>query len=157
LSNIDISKMPGFQRRRPPIVVAPIHEANRGGGELAGIRVVEARNIDRAKFSAKLIEVSVTERVNPAVPAENMVPDLGAELVVRQSLLACDQAKRLGFDDHTPISHLGAERAVAPAGAGAQINVGLKLDLAAMAAASIRLGAHGWGVPYGLNDGDFND
>ena len=99
----------------------------------------------------------MTERVNPAMPAENMVPDLGAELVVRQSLLARDQAKRLGFDDDAPISHLGAEGAVTPAGTSAQIDVGLKLDLAAMAAASIRLGAHGWGVPYGLNDGDFND
>jgi Uma2 family endonuclease len=144
----DISKMPGFRRRRPPVVVVPIHEANRGAGELAGIRVVEARNVDRAKISAEHVEVSVTERVNAAVPAENMVPDLGAELVVRQSFLARDQAKRLGFDNDAPISHLDAEGAVTPAGASAQIDVGLKLDLAAMATASIRLGAHGWRAPH---------
>ena len=140
---LSASKMPGFRRWREPIVVAPVHEANWCAGKLAVIGVVQARNIDRAEIAAEHVEVSVTKRMHAAMLAEAMVPDIGAELVVRQSILARDQPKRLGLDDDAPIPDLGAEGAVAPAGAGAQIDIGLVLNLAAMAASSIGLGAHG--------------
>jgi predicted transcriptional regulator len=89
--------MPGFRRRRLPIVVAPVHEANRRGGEIAHIRIVEARDIDRAEITAEHVEMSMTECVHPTVTAENMVPDIGAELVVQQSVLAREQAKASGL------------------------------------------------------------
>jgi hypothetical protein len=138
----DILKMPRFRRRRIPIIIAPIRKTNRRAGEFADIRVVEARNIDRVEISAENIEVAATERANPTMLAEKVVHAVGAELVVRQSVLARDHPKRVGFDDDAPISRLAADGAVALTRAGAQIDVGFVSDFAAMAACSIGLGAH---------------
>src|SRR5580700_4102010 len=78
------------------------------------------------------------------MPAEQVVRDVVAELVVGQSVLASDHPKRLRLDDRAPIPALAADRAVALAGAGGEIDVGLVADRAAMAAAPIGLDAHGW-------------
>src|SRR5258708_24745596 len=101
--------MPRIRRRRIPVVGASIHEANRCAGELAVIGVVEAGDVDRAEIAAEDFEVPAAEGADPAVPAEEVVPDLAAELVVRQSVLAGDQPKRLGLDEDAPISRLGAD------------------------------------------------
>ncbi|MCY1383514.1 hypothetical protein D9M69_716490 [compost metagenome] len=62
-----------------------------------------------------------------------------AELVVGKLLLACQEAKRLGLDDDGPASGLGADGAVASAGAGGEVDVGFEADRAAVATARVGL------------------
>ena len=86
--------------------------------------------------------MAAAEWTESASPAKHHVPLHRAELVVRELVGAGEQAKRFGLDDDPPPARLGADRAVALAGPGRQVDLGLEANVAAVAASGIGLG-HG--------------
>jgi hypothetical protein len=68
-----------------------------------------------------------------------VVYDVGTKLVVHQNVLSLQQPERVGFDDGFPEPRLGADRAVALAGALGQIELAFEADRAAVATAMIGL------------------
>src|SRR5712671_939305 len=128
-----------FGRWIPPIVVSAVHVTHGQLRELLGIDIVETGDIDRIVGAADLLDVAVAERGDAARLAEPMVAALAAELIVRDVGLAGQQPKILRLDDRAPVSPLGADRAVALAGSGAEVDIGLEANIAAMAAAAIGL------------------
>src|SRR3712207_5176282 len=68
-----------------------------------------------------------------------MMADFVVELVVAELLLARQQAKGIRLDDGVPVARLGADRAVAFVRALAQIDVGLELNRATVAASLVGL------------------
>src|SRR5882672_8102654 len=129
--------MPRLGRRIPPVVVTAIHVFDRRLGELRRVEIVETGEVHRIIGAADLLDVAVTERRDAAGLAEPVMAALGAELIVGQRAFAREQAKRLRLDDGAPVAPLGADRAVALARAGAQVEVGLVADFAAMAASLV--------------------
>src|SRR5688572_1844075 len=79
----------------------------------------------------------MSERRDAAGLAEPVVPALAAELVVRRLGVVRQQPELRRLDDRAPVAPLGADRAIAAAGAGAEVDVGLVADLSAVAAAAI--------------------
>src|SRR5258708_34279383 len=129
--------MPRLRRRVPPIVLAAIHVFDRRLGELRRIEIVETGEVHRIIGAADLLDIAVTERRDAAGLAEPVMAALAAELIVGQLALAREQAKRLRLDDGAPVAPLGTDRAVALARAGAEVEVGLVADFAAMAASLV--------------------
>lgn len=89
------------------------------------IDAVQAGDIDRVVLAAQHFQFAAPERMDAAVPAEQMVRDLAAKLVIAQVLGAGQQAEGIRLDDRAPVTGLAADRAIAAAGAGRQIDVGL--------------------------------
>src|SRR5262249_43967284 len=83
--------------------------------------------------------IAARERPNAAMPAEQMVPALGRELIVAEISLAGDQAEGVRLDGDSPVSCLGADRAVALAGAAGKIEIRFEADRPAVAASVIGL------------------
>jgi hypothetical protein len=106
-------------------------------GKFRRIEIVETGEVHRIIGAADLLDVTVTEGRDAARPAEPVMAAHGAELIVGQFVFAREQAKRLQLDDGAPIASLGTDRAVALARAGAQVEVGLVADFAAMAASLV--------------------
>src|SRR5206468_699403 len=79
------------------------------------------------------------ERPQPALPAEQVVRHIRAAAVVGHLGLAGPQAEGVGPDLDQPQPHLGADRAVAFAGAGGDVQIRLEPHRAAMAAAAVGL------------------
>jgi hypothetical protein len=111
--------------------------------ELGRVEVVEAGELDRDEGAADLGHVAAAERVDAAGATKQVVALHLVEPVVGQFVLAGEQAEGVGLDQHRPVADLGAEAAVALAGAGGEIDVGLEADRAAVAAAVVGLQGHG--------------
>src|SRR5581483_3472218 len=105
--------------------------------------VVEARDVDRDVVATDLWHMPAPERPHAAVPAEEMMGVPRAELVVREVPLPGQQPKRIGLDDRAPGALLAADRAVASARPGAEIDVRLEADGPAVTAPGMDL-AHRW-------------
>src|SRR5262245_48450668 len=120
------SEVPRLGGRRLPVVVAPIGVAHGGACELPNVHIVEASNINGVKVAAEDIEVAAAEGVHAAVTAEQVVHAVGAELVVRERCLIRQQAERLGLEHDAPVAGLGANRAIALAGARAEVDLRLE-------------------------------
>jgi len=73
------------------------------------------------------------------VLAEDVVRLAGVEPVLAEIAFAREQLERGRLDDRAPPAVLGAIRAVAAAGTGLQVDLGLEADGAAMAAAVMGL------------------
>src|SRR4029077_6798965 len=115
-----------------PVVVAAVHVADRQFGEFCRRHVIETGDVDRIIGSADFLDISVTERRDAARLAEPMVSLHATELVIGQFEVAGEQPKVLGHNDSTPIASLGADRAVAPPRPGAEVDVGLETNSAAV-------------------------
>src|SRR3982074_2011268 len=115
--------MPRLRRRIPPVVVTAIHVFDRRLAELRRVEIVETGEVHRIIGAADLLDVAVTERRDAAGLAEPVMAALGAELIVGQLAFAREQSKRLRLDDGAPVAPLSADRAVALARAGAQVEV----------------------------------
>src|SRR5262245_46234711 len=137
--------MPDLGGRILPVVVAAVGVAHGGIGEGGGIHIVEAGDVHGVEVATQDVEVAAAESVHAAMAAEQVVHAVAAELVVGERVLAGQQAESLGLGDHAPIAGLGADRAVALAGARAEVDVGLVADFSAVAAAMVGLDAHGSG------------
>lgn len=94
-------------------------------------------------MTADLLDVAAAEGTYTAVPAEQMVSAHGAELIVAENLLAREEPEGVRLDDDRPIPALRADRTVALAGAGAQIDVGFEANGAAVATTCVCL-EHAW-------------
>lgn len=90
-------------------------------------------------MTADLLNVAAAKGTHAAVTAEQMVPALGAELVVAEGVFAREKAKGFGFDDDRPVSTFRADRAVAFASASTQIDVGFEANSAAVATSCVCL------------------
>ena len=90
-------------------------------------------------MTADLLDVAATEGMYTAVPAEQMVSALGAELVVAEIILTREKAEGFRFDDSRPVPALRTDRAVALAGTGAQIDVCFEANSAAVATSCVCL------------------
>lgn len=73
---------------------------------------------------------------------KQVVPGLRAELVIAQFVLARQQSECAGLDDYVPVPCFRADRAVTPICSEAQVDVGLKSNRAATAAANKRFDHH---------------
>src|SRR5829696_8367944 len=127
--------------RRPLFSV--VSRRIRGNGFWRGpgptCRVVQASDVDGVELAAEFFHVCAAEGLHAAAATEEVVYGVGAELIVRQNVPSPQQPERVGFDDSFPEPRLGADRAVAPAGALGQIELAFEADLAAVAAAVIGL------------------
>src|SRR3954465_12942738 len=115
--------MPCLRRRVHPIIVAAVRIANRQCRELRIRHIVQTGDVDRDEIAADLRDMTAAEWPQAAMLAEQVMALLGGKLVVRQCVLASQQAKRRGLDDRAPGPRLPADRAVALTGAGAEIDV----------------------------------
>ena len=115
------------------------------GRERRDVDVVEAADVDRDHLLALRI-LAARECPHPALPAEQVVDGLLAELVVLEVLRARAQPEVLGRNERPQRAALLTERAVA-GGDAAEVGRHLEAHLAAMAAAGIRL-RFGHGVTY---------
>lgn len=140
------SQMPRLLRLLPPIVVAPVEIGDRPLDDLVDARVIEAHHVDRVVEPARLRDVGPMVGVHAAMPAEQVMHAVRVELVVGELALARDETERLGPDARAPEALLRADRAIALAGAGGEVDVRLEADRAAMAAAVIGL-EHGASLP----------
>lgn len=100
-----------------------------------------SRKADGEEFAAHFGYVTVAVNAHPSACAERPVHRVGAEMVVRQSVAAFD-AYGFGLDGDAPVSRLAADRAVALARSFRQVEVGLDVDIAAMAASPIGFRRH---------------
>src|SRR5690606_10544858 len=105
----------------------------------------------RVEPAAGLRDVAVAVGARAAAAAERPVHAAGAELVVDHLARAFEQAECLGLDAGAPVAGLAADRAIALAAAGVEIEVGFETHVAAVAAAGAGPGGHGnsgrWGSP----------
>src|SRR6185312_10813435 len=114
---------PRLRRRAGlPVVVATVPVAER---ERARIDVVEAVDVDRREVAAELREVAAHERVRAAGRAEVALADAGAPLVHAEARFAGEHAQLVGLAVLADEPELLADRAVAAARAGGQIEVGV--------------------------------
>ena len=130
----DLSEVASLGRRQTPIVVATVKELDRCVGKFVDLNVIKAGKIDGEILAAENVEMSTTECMNTTCLAEKVVHAVTAKLIIRQGVLARNHPKRARFDDRAPISLVGANRAIAFARIDPQVDFGLMLDLAAMAA-----------------------
>src|SRR6185437_15184536 len=133
------SKVAGHLGRVEPIVVAAIHVADGERGELGGAEVVERGQRHRDIVAADLLDMPPRKRTDSAGPAEQVMALLRAELVVAEIVLAREHAQILRLAADRPVALLGADRAVALARPGLEIEVSLEPHRAAMAAAVVGL------------------
>jgi hypothetical protein len=89
--------------------------------------------------TADLLDIAAAEGAYAAVAAEEMMTALGTELVATKIRFATEQAERFRLDDGRPVPALGADRAIALARSGAQIDVCLEADGAAVATSCVCL------------------
>jgi hypothetical protein len=97
------------------------------------VEVVQAGQVDAVEVASQHIEISVAKRLYAAVSAEPMVPGHSDELVVRQLILAGEQAKGVRLDDSAPSPGLSTERAVALGRALTQIDIHFITNCSAVA------------------------
>src|SRR5262249_44820070 len=100
-------------------------------------------DVDRDEVAADFRNMAAAERTQAAMLAEQVVALPGAELVVRQCVVPRQQTKRVGLDERSPVARLPADRAVAFAGAGGEIDIRLETNGAAVAASCVGL-QHRW-------------
>src|SRR5688572_24722726 len=136
-----ISEVPRLGRRCVPLVVLAVLILERRGRKLSRRRVIEAGEVDPVEL-AQLFGLAMAERLDAAAAAEHVADDAAAELVLRHGVGALQQPEGVGLDDRLPEPALGADRAVALAGALREVDVAGEADGAAMAAAVIGL-VHG--------------
>jgi len=137
------SKVPGLGRRRPPIVVAPVDVLDGRADQFSDFHIIKTIDIDGIGLAAQLRRVRPAEGMDAAMPAEQMVDSLGAELVIGEFSFARNQPEVFRLDEGEPVPLLGAYGTVAFKRACAQIDLRLIADCAAVTAADICL-FHGW-------------
>src|SRR4249919_234993 len=135
-------QMPRFGRRFHPVVVAAVAILDWAGEQFFRGGIVEAGHLHGDVRAAGFGDVAAAEGTYATGPAEQPVRAVGAELVVRQRGLVGKQAERLGLGHDGPVARLGADRAIALAGALAEIEVGFEADGAAMATSVVGLHGH---------------
>lgn len=106
-------------------------------GEHRRIEVVEAGDVDRIIGTADLLDVAVAEGRDATGLAETVMHAVAAELVVGNVGFVTLQAETVGLYDCPPIAPLPADRAIALACAGIEVDIGLIADISAMAASLI--------------------
>src|SRR4029079_690324 len=127
---------------RAPVWVLERAAVERSGRESGDVDVVEAADIDCDHLIALGI-FAARECPHAALPAEQMVEGLLAELIVLEVLRARAQPELFGRHERPQRATLLAERTIA-CGDAAEVGRHLEAHLAAMAAAGIRLGfGHG--------------
>lgn len=130
-----------------PVVVAPIEELHGQRHQLFVADAVENRDHDADEVAAQFGQVAFAVEAHAAVLAEEMAIDaLGGEAIVAQLRRIAEQLEGFGLDEHDPVAHFDAEGAVAFAGSGFQIDVGLKADFLAVAAALVSFEWHSHGL-----------
>jgi hypothetical protein len=107
--------------------------------QFVSLGVVERPNRDGIKSASQRCVIPPREDADAARLAEVVMQGgVGLAgrrpLIVGQSVIPCDQANVIGFHDHEPRARFGANGAVAPSGALAEIEVRLEADGAAMTA-----------------------
>lgn len=90
-------------------------------------------------MTTDFLDVAATEGAYAAVLAEEMVRAIRAELVITKISFSIEQAEGFRLDGDRPIPALSADRAVAFARAGAQIDVCFEADGAAVATSCVCL------------------
>src|SRR5262245_31773575 len=116
--------MARFGRRGLPVVVPAVFVAHRCRSQFLVGRV-EAREIDGEEFAAELRHAGPAERLDAAMPTEQVMNDVPAELILRQGIGTVLQPEEVRHDDRLPEAALAADRAVALAGAPVEIQVAL--------------------------------
>src|SRR5262245_16086060 len=139
--------MARFARRLVPGVVLAVLELDRTGRHLFGLGAIEAGDIDGVERAAHRLVAAAPERLDAAMPAEEMVNVPAAELVVGKFGLALQDAEVVLSRDRLPEPALGADRTVAAAGALGRIEPAFETHSAAMASATMEL--FHFGSPHG--------
>src|SRR5215471_6530039 len=109
-------------------------------GELAGVDVVEAVEVDGDVVPADLGQVAAAEAVDAAGATEEPLGDLGAPFVHPEIAFPGQQGKRARFHDAGGGGDLGAHAAIAARGAGFHVDLGRETNGAAVTAAGVSLG-----------------
>ena len=125
--------MPRHLGRVPPIIARAVHRAHRQRRHVGVRQIVEARDRHRIIGTADLLDLAMAERRYAARLAKDMMRAVRTELIVGQRRGIAQQSKRLGLDLRAPVPFLGADRAIAFARPGIEIDVGLEFDGAAVA------------------------
>src|SRR5215218_469343 len=127
--------MPRLRRRPVPGVVAAVLVLDRAGRHLLRRRAVQAGDIDGVEGAAQRVHVAAAERFDAALPAEEMVNVLAAELVIAELAFALQDTEVFLACDRLPEPALGAHRTIAAAGAFGGIELAFESHGAAVAAA----------------------
>jgi hypothetical protein len=106
------------------------HERKKAGREAGDIDVV-------ILAAAHIRHVDPLERPHAALLAKDVVGDRVVSGIIGQVGRAGNQAEHLGLGVHRPQAHLGADRAIALAGAGADVDIGFEAHSAAVATAGV--------------------
>src|SRR5262245_8762484 len=120
-----------------PAIVAAVGVADRSGGAFFVGCVVQSGDLNGDEVAAENVEMASCERPHTARATEVIVHSAAAELVIGERLLALEQMEGGGLQDHIPRPHLLADRAIALARPRREIDLGLELDRAAMAASMV--------------------
>src|SRR6186713_2579726 len=153
------SRAPAFEsqvprlggRRVEPVVVPPVVVAHRRIHQLRETRVVEARKVDGEVFATDLRNVSVPEGMHSAISAERVMHRLRVEAVVHQRFAARGEPEGIRLHDGTPEPQLCADRAVALARAGVDVDIRFEAYVAAVAASDESVSVHLRCFPEGLD------
>jgi hypothetical protein len=135
------SQMPRLGGLVPPVIVAAVEIFQRRRDQFGGCRIVEGGELDGHEVAAHFLDMAATECPHAAIAAKQMVHAAGAELIVAERVGTGRETEGVGLDGDAPIARLGADRAVAPAGATRQIEIRLIADSTAMAASVIGFSA----------------
>jgi hypothetical protein len=112
---------------------------DRAGRHLFRRGAVQAGDIDGIEGAAQRIHMAAAERLDAAVPAEEMVNVFRAELVIGKIVLALQDAEVILARDRLPEPALGAHRTIAPAAALGRIEPAFETDGAAVTSALMEL------------------
>jgi hypothetical protein len=129
--------MPRLHWPCAPIVVEAVLVGDRCGHEFIDVDALQANDADIEIRGARRPQINPFKRAHAAMSAKEMVRDFRFELIIRQILLALQQAKVPGPGLDASQPHFRADGAIALDGSGPDVHVKLKADRAAMAVSRV--------------------
>src|SRR5262249_23800726 len=122
------SQMQRLGGRMPPVIVPAIEISDRRPDQLNPRGIVGGSQLDGNVIAADFRNVASAEGAHAAMPAKQMVRAVASELIVAQGCRTRDEPEGVRLDGDAPVAGLGADRAVAPAGAGRKIEIRFEAD-----------------------------
>lgn len=132
--------MPRLSRAFTPVVVEAVVILHGRGHQLVDVDTVEAQHVDVVVFGAAHVRhIDPFERPHAAMLTELVMRDRVLAAIVREIILPRQQAKILRQRIDQPQARLGADRAVALARAGADVERRFEANGATVATSLIGL------------------